>query len=1758
MIEHLTAMVSTSQSGRVGFAWTLLWQSTLWLAIGLLAGRIWRRRAGRAHLLVVLATSAAVISPLLTVTVRRMEWGVLAPSPVVISNAPDANAVPPAPPQEPVTGLPVDLQLDRPLDVAPEPVASRPVPRAAEMPVAMLEQTKNASPTESISPNSTTIAGLLPVVIAVIWITASLVLTIRLVLSLFAGGRIARNGREETNPRLLAALREAADALSLSSAPHLCVSSRVRCPMIWCWGARAVVLLPESTSEDAPIFWRSVFCHELAHLVRRDHWSALWAELVVILLPWQPLGWRCRRRLAFLREQACDDWVLAAGGTATEYAESLLQFVPQASPTHALAAVSSRESLKRRLEHVLSGVRIAPKVGRHWLAAATLLALAAIAGVGFAQQGRPVPAQVAEHAANVEVTKETKSSTPQEPPKTPVRTPTSDKPPAAALPRGVVALRGRVLLPNGQPAAGATVRAIKYSFKGREGTSVEVNVLAMLVADSRGMFQANLPIGPKKENGEPDVNLWATLPGYGLARHRLAPDETSGPIVINLADEEPIRGRILDLEGQPVRDARVEIIRYFDTTTPWVEQWLASARGITPGTTFFATAREETKPGRDEKDLRIKSAASVSEVVIPAVKTNAEGRFEIKGLGRDRLVDLAITGPRITTIGASVLTRPIKPLSFRYREISGSQFERVVAPSVPVEGVVADEETGKPIPGAVILHTAVSQGNGILGDDPSIGLLLSRTTDARGHYRLEGLGTSVTNYFQIMVPALPYPPVENLSLAASPSLKPIQHDIKLRHGVWAVGRAFDRTDGKAVSGMVYYTPFRANGFARNYERYRNQPTDFLANYPFGYVDAEGRFKIPVIPGRGVVCLKCTQGDYRPNLGRRDIKELAGSDKMSNPMRGATYERLLSEPFHAVREINVPVDARETHVDLPVDPGQSVVLNFTDEAGSPLSGLDTYGLRLDWRSIMDRNRAYVEGSSATLSASSPDETRTIWIRHRASGLFGLFHFTPKPGETARTMVLEPSAVVTGRLVTPEGAPVSGSEIEVVFAPNSADRLPGVKTDADGRFRQELPSGGPFELYAHPFPYAFFAEKLSVVAGERVELGEITIDRDQKNGPLQPKIHRGPEKRTRPHTEVSRTSLTLAGHVLNETGTPIPGASVSAIATSNANETGGVLKDRHEILGEATTDAAGAFRIEISGVSPKSHRYPLLIASSERYGLASQSFNLEGANTNAIFRLAKEQIIRGRFVDLQGQPAAHVSAHVAQIGLAPMVFLPPESWDGHAAAWPKSVTSDAQGRFAIHGVAANQAAYLGVDGDDRYAQQFLPLNGRRHEGVQTVTSLKPGEEAVVPLSPATVVAGIIRFADTKQPVPNARFTIYASQEKPPFGSFVGISGQADEQGRFRIVPYPGIYFQVTAYPPQGAPYLIRQSASEVKLGTSSAEINVDLPRGVLVRGKILEAGGDVPIANASIQYTPANKTSVRAGKDVITGWPGIALSGSDGNFAISVLPGLGHLLIHGPTRDYVYQEIGDRELADGRPGGRRNYAHAISRVEPPHDATSPIELSIKLKRVTAVSGRLLTPDGQPAEGALMISRLQINPISPSWRGSWVEIVRGGGFAISGCSPGVEYPVYFLDQEHQTGATARVENNSANPEPLTVRLAPCGSAKAHFVDSDGKPIEGLEPSLHLVVTPGASTFDLSPEARGQLAADEDFAANIDRKNQTPFPKSGPDGVATFRVLIPGATYELAGARNRQLTVLKQFSAEAGKTLDLGDVVADRPRER
>jgi hypothetical protein len=239
-------------------------------------------------------------------------------------------------------------------------------------------------------------------------------------------------------------------------------------------------------------------------------------------------------------------------------------------------------------------------------------------------------------------------------------------------------------------------------------------------------------------------------------------------------------------------------------------------------------------------------------------------------------------------------------------------------------------------------------------------------------------------------------------------------------------------------------------------------------------------------------------------------------------------------------------------------------------------------------------------------------------------------------------------------------------------------------------------------------------------------------------------------------------------------------------------------------------------------------------------------------------------------------------------------------------------------------------------------------------------------------------------------------------------------------------------------------------------------------------------------------------------------------------------------------------------DGLEGGQRYYAHAIVPLElkPGADA---YQVEVTLKRGVTVKGRVVGPDGKAVAEALMISRLNINPLSPFWRGFPV-VVRDGRFELHGCDPEKPCPVYLLDAKNKAGAAVELSAKQAGEE-VTVRLAPCGQAATRLLDPDSKPLAKQRLWLEMVVTPGPTRLDLKAYEKGELAGDADNVGNIDRVNHWDGPLTDAEGRITFPALVPGATYRIVELGDRDDMVKCEFKAESGKTVKLPNVVR-KPR--
>jgi len=653
---------------------------------------------------------------------------------------------------------------------------------------------------------------------------------------------------------------------------------------------------------------------------------------------------------------------------------------------------------------------------------------------------------------------------------------------------------------------------------------------------------------------------------------------------------------------------------------------------------------------------------------------------------------------------------------------------------------------------------------------------------------------------------------------------------------------------------------------------------------------------------------------------------------------------------------------------------------------------------------------------------------------------------------------------------------------------------------------------------------------------------------------------PGEQPMPANAAAAESHTIVGQISGPDGQPLAGVHVAATATSTAPERGGELGPRGEVLAEAITDAQGRYHLEHRG-SSQTYREAVFIARGSETALAWRPLDLDAKQAEISLALTPGETLVARLVDHEGRPAAGVQAKLAAI--APRVEgkqVPEQkvsAWwmKSSPKAWPSPEASDAEGRIVLNGIPAGHGVFVKLEGTDRFAPQFIAFNtgmpaerGKRDRTYRSqVVNAAADAEPVARLEPAQVITGRVTYADTGLPAPHARLTISASQEK--FGSMISVPGKSDNEGRYRISVMPGVQFGVTAYPPDGVPYLGREGERfDWQPGDTTREFDITLPRGVVVQGRVLD--GQSPVAGATVLYLPDQDTS-RGKGNVLTGWQAIELTDAEGRYRIAVLPGVGRLLVNAPSDNFVPKQVGSREIWEGQPGGERIQSHAIERIDA-QEGSPPIDLDVQLVRAGRATGQLVDRDGAPIDQALLFSSLLFNRYGGDWRGFPQELV-GGHFQLGGMPTDGKATAYFLEPKRKLGATVALSSGENRP----VVLEPCGKVTMRFVDAEGQPIPKHYALVEFVVTPGASRFDREAAKAGQLSADAMIIDNMDLPTFRDL-ATGEDGRLTLPALIPGASYRVSTFHDGGYHIVKEFTARSGDTLDLGDLTVERNKEQ
>jgi hypothetical protein len=215
-----------------------------------------------------------------------------------------------------------------------------------------------------------------------------------------------------------------------------------------------------------------------------------------------------------------------------------------------------------------------------------------------------------------------------------------------------------------------------------------------------------------------------------------------------------------------------------------------------------------------------------------------------------------------------------------------------VGPTKPIEGVVRDGATGRPIPGAVILPVFVYERDGRHEGWGSVGSGTAKA-DAQGRFRLTGAPKSRDLGVQVFPPdGQSY--LETMErVGNTPGLAPIVHDVSLTRGIPVRGRLIDQVSRRPVRGVVQYFLLDINP---RYGELRYSLA--LCRAPTG---DDGSFAIVALDGAGLLGASAYSDGFTRSVGVDRFKVA----KPFDDTYGASPTNVFPKSFDTLVELDLP-------------------------------------------------------------------------------------------------------------------------------------------------------------------------------------------------------------------------------------------------------------------------------------------------------------------------------------------------------------------------------------------------------------------------------------------------------------------------------------------------------------------------------------------------------------------------------------------------------------------------------------------------------------------------------------------------------------------------------------------------------------------------------------------------------------------------------------------------------------------------------------
>jgi RNA polymerase sigma factor (sigma-70 family) len=597
-----------------------------------------------------------------------------------------------------------------------------------------------------------------------------------------------------------------------------------------------------------------------------------------------------------------------------------------------------------------------------------------------------------------------------------------------------------------------------------------------------------------------------------------------------------------------------------------------------------------------------------------------------------------------------------------------------------------------------------------------------------------------------------------------------------------------------------------------------------------------------------------------------------------------------------------------------------------------------------------------------------------------------------------------------------------------------------------------------------------------------------------------------------------SVQIQGRVLDPEGKPKAGAKL-------------LLLDKNQKLGQlGVTAADGRFTIAV----PKEAKDQWLLARSGDSGIDFLHLAQALQRKTIEFRLVKDRAIRGRIVNTEGKPVAGVRVAVQSLNL-----YADNSLDSFLSAWKKRhfqrglpsgvkdfwseaavllpATTDADGRFIVHGVGVERVAQLHLRGAgiadakvwvvNRAGFDPKPYNqasldnipkGLEHHAYRIVLH---GPDVSVVAEAEKPIFGIVKDAENGKGRPGV--DVYLTRRDESKSVDVVVQATTDAQGRYELHgarKAKAYMLEVKDDPSAG--YLRSRVWVDDTAGYNPIVADLRVKKGVVITGTLRDGPNGKPLAGfveaAILKDNPFAKDYPKFDTyhrpDYAT---------EDGRFCVVAIPGP-VLLMAGPdTRWGGWIETMKYKVSQGDSKYPQYFTGMSNHtVYHGYDGANPLQgnfckvLDIKpgaavvkqdigLERRSVLTVKIQDAEGRPLPGVWATG------ISPE---NYLPAHRLDSDSCPVYDVEADKPRLLIFYEAHKKLVASRTLKGEEKAPLSVKLGPAGSIKGRMLDAGGKPLadaavgieylDGEAGQIHRVIH---EAKHIVTDANGAFALDE-----------------------------------------------------------------------